>query len=348
MTANRVRPPRDGRGWQASTIYGWAARGSGILRNTLYAGRLTWNKSKMLKDPATGKRVSRKNPTEEHETYAVPDLQIVDHALWEFVQAKIKPKYDSPEDVGRQRRPVRPLSGLLRCGGCGGGMSTRGKDRSGRVRVCCTRHHQSRTCPNTKTWYLDVIEEKVLGLLRKELDRPELLQHYIDEYNKTRLDLQSESIKRRAGLSRAIKNADEEIGRLINFISKGIGDQERLAETYASKCSELQALRDELANEPPEVNLVALHSRAVDGYRKDLQQLIPIMGSNATGETNEYAVILRRLIDTVTVSENANGQMEISIAGHLRALVDAPELMPEISGGPMVAEEGLEPPTRGL
>lgn len=106
-----------------------------------------------------------------------------------------------------------------------------------------------------------------------------------------------------------------------------------MAETYASKCSELQALRDELANEPPEVNLVALHSRAVDGYRKDLQQLIPIMGSNASGDTNEYALILRRLIETVTVSESANGQMEISIAGHLRALVNAPELMPEISGG---------------
>ncbi len=37
-------------------------RGTGILNNELYIGRLVWNRLRYVKDPATGKRVSRLNP----------------------------------------------------------------------------------------------------------------------------------------------------------------------------------------------------------------------------------------------------------------------------------------------
>ena len=45
-----------------STIAGNAARGTGILNNELYLGRLVWNRLRYVKDPSTGKRVSRLNP----------------------------------------------------------------------------------------------------------------------------------------------------------------------------------------------------------------------------------------------------------------------------------------------
>jgi Recombinase. len=50
-----------GTGWGASTINGNAARGTGILNNELYIGRLIWNRLQYVKDPRTGKRVSRLN-----------------------------------------------------------------------------------------------------------------------------------------------------------------------------------------------------------------------------------------------------------------------------------------------
>lgn len=49
-----------------------------------------------------------------------------------------------------------------------------------------------------------------------------------------------------------------------------------------------------------------------------------------------------------TIGETANGQMEVTVAGRLRALIDAPAMQRRLSGGTVVAEEGLEPPTRGL
>lgn len=109
--------------WQASAIYGWAERVSGILRNHLYAGEIVWNKIRMVKNPATGKRASRPNPPEERERKPSPKLQIVDKELFDRVQEMIKPKERNASERLRLKRPKRLLSGLIRCGACGSGMS---------------------------------------------------------------------------------------------------------------------------------------------------------------------------------------------------------------------------------
>ena len=48
--------------WGFSTINGNAKRGTGILNNELYIGRLIWNRQRFIKDPDTGRRQSRPNP----------------------------------------------------------------------------------------------------------------------------------------------------------------------------------------------------------------------------------------------------------------------------------------------
>lgn len=71
-----IKAPRNGH-WSASTITGNPTRGSGILRNTLYKGVMTWNRVTMRKNPRTGRRVSRPNPASEWIERAVPELRIV-------------------------------------------------------------------------------------------------------------------------------------------------------------------------------------------------------------------------------------------------------------------------------
>jgi len=58
LTREGVAAPR-GADCSPSAIYDWAERGSGILRNSICVGRLVWNKNQMVKNPDTGKRVSR-------------------------------------------------------------------------------------------------------------------------------------------------------------------------------------------------------------------------------------------------------------------------------------------------
>jgi DNA invertase Pin-like site-specific DNA recombinase len=47
-------PGPDGILWTDSTLRGHAARGTGLLNNELYIGRLVWNRLRFLKDPTTG------------------------------------------------------------------------------------------------------------------------------------------------------------------------------------------------------------------------------------------------------------------------------------------------------
>ena len=79
-------PGPSGKLWMDTTIRGHAKRGTGLINNELYIGRLVWNRLRYVKNPETGKRVSRINPPEEWIVAEVPELRIVDDALWQAVK----------------------------------------------------------------------------------------------------------------------------------------------------------------------------------------------------------------------------------------------------------------------
>jgi site-specific DNA recombinase len=55
LNAEKVLAPA-GKGWGPSKIHGNRQRGTGILNNELYIGRLVWNRQRYIKDLETGKR----------------------------------------------------------------------------------------------------------------------------------------------------------------------------------------------------------------------------------------------------------------------------------------------------
>ncbi len=71
-----------GGAWSPSTIYGNSKRGTGILNNELYVGRPVWNRLRYVKNPDTGKRVSRLNSPSEWMDKEVPQLRIVSDEMW--------------------------------------------------------------------------------------------------------------------------------------------------------------------------------------------------------------------------------------------------------------------------
>jgi DNA invertase Pin-like site-specific DNA recombinase len=118
--------------WNPSTIHGNPARGTGVLNNELYVGRLVWNRLRYVKDPDTGKRVSRPNSPSEWITTAVPQLRIVDDELWDQVksrQADMRRVTSSgdPKRFNQARRPKYLFSGLTKCAECGGGCARRAR-----------------------------------------------------------------------------------------------------------------------------------------------------------------------------------------------------------------------------
>ena len=151
LNAEGVASP-SGTAWGSSTLNGNAERGTGILNNELYIGRLVWNRLRYVKDPDTGKRVSRLNPPAQWVVQDVPDLASLTMELWQAVKARQRQvrhgttgAADGLQPVWDRRRPRYLFSGLMRCGCCGGGYSKISENLFG----CSTaRNKGSTACTN--------------------------------------------------------------------------------------------------------------------------------------------------------------------------------------------------------
>jgi len=342
LNRDGVPPPR-GRAWNASTIHGNAKRGIGILNNSLYGGRRTWNRLRMEKHPDTGKRVSRENPVDQRQEVEVPALGILSEGVFEKVsamrEASRKPR---PE---MYRRPKRMLSGLLRCGVCGSGMTTCGKDKSGRVRIRCSAARESGTCPDPKTCYLDAVEELVVGALPDELREPRKVTLFIETYVAERKQLVASSERRRATLGGKIARIQREIDRIVDGIGKGTLTLEDVGDKVHVLRAEKHRLQRELESVPDEVETVVLHDRALALYEVKLGRLRDELQRGVDDGNSEGANAIRELVDSVTVYPRREGSVSVNIRGKLDALVGARGFgnLGVVNGGSGGASPSLSP-----
>ena len=336
-----------GKRWNASAINGNQVRGSGIIRNHLYVGKLVWNKIRMVKDPSTGKRVSRENPREQWQTTEVPELRIISDELFE--QAQLRREGTRGQRLDQRRRPKRVLSGLLRCGACGSGMSTNGRDRSGRVRIRCTAHAESGNCPDPRTFYLDTVERLVLDGLAQHFDEPELLIEYAKAYEEERKRLSADKLKRRNSLTKRIAALERELSRVIDNIAKGWGDPSILGPRSTEIYHEKQRLEEELRAEPEIESEVVLHPATLKKYAEDLFRLRDLLKDGIDDGNSEAARSLRDIVTTVTVYRDdvSPHGLRVHVAGEFDVLTGPPPQSAPV-WGLMVAGEGFEPPTKGL
>lgn len=180
----RKIPGPSGKGWGPSTINGNWRRGTGILNNELYIGRLVWNRLAYIKNPDTGNRVSRLNDESEWIVKDVPELRFIDQDLWDRVKERQAGLRKLPEFHEKQRPRMR-LSYLLKCGACGGGFSKISQNHYG-----CSTARNKGTCDNRLTVRQDELEGLVIAALR--LMDPALLAEFCDEYTRHLNKLRSE------------------------------------------------------------------------------------------------------------------------------------------------------------
>jgi site-specific DNA recombinase len=349
LNAEGVPPPR-GRAWNASTINGSAARANGILQNELYAGRLVWNRVQMMKDPDTGRRVSRTNDRSMWQTNDVPHLAIVDpevHAA--AVNRKAERAGVRPH---LQRRPKHLLSGLLKCGSCGAGMSTNGKDKSGRIRVRCSAASESNTCPDPKTFYLHTIEKAVVTGLEAELRAPAVLAEYVRTYHEERQRLARRSVTDRSRLERRLAQVRREHERVIDRLLEDDADTKMLGARSKALGMEEREIEATLAASPAAEPPIALHPKVLARYEDQIGRLAEVLSAGAHNGDGEASDAIRDLVSKVVINrdESRSGGVIVEIEGRLNALLGEAAYPNRVRGvwGEMVAEEGLEPPTRGL
>nr|WP_309550615.1 recombinase family protein [Rhizobium rhizogenes] len=265
-------PGPQGSEWGPSTIHGNPKRGTGILNNELYIGKLVWNRLRYLKDPDTGKRVSRLNPESEWVTQDVPELRIVDQNLWGLVKARqaqlamepgTRPGDNLP--LNDRRRPKHLFTGLVKCGCCGGGYSMISKDMLG-----CTNARTKGTCDNRLNIRRDTLEASILNGLDKHLMEPELFKEFCEEFTR---EVNKARMEARASLDSAeaeIKRMDRELDTLLDLILKG-GAADRINEKMVGlekRKKELSSMLETTEAPPP-----LLHPNLAKYYHDEIAAL---------------------------------------------------------------------------
>ena len=320
-------PGPGNRPWIDTTIRGQADRGTGILNNSLYVGRLEWNRCSYVKNPSTGRRVARINAANEREVVAVPELRIVDDELWAAVKARQQSvgfemgRDEAGQALNRAHRRQFLLSGLLTCGCCGGGYTIVGKDRYG----CATRRGRG-TCDNGQTITRQHIEARVLGALRSDLLTPERVDEYVRAFAEAWAELEREAGARRAQVERSLAEAERGLQGMVRAVEGGSWSEAIKTRLHDLENRKAQLKADLAALDAPAP--VRLHPNAAAMYARQIAELQAAL--NADDIRAEATDALRLLIERVVLTPDptAPDGLAAELRGDLAeilALAAAPE-----------------------
>ncbi len=315
LNAEQIPCPSGG-AWGFSTINGNYKRGNGILNNELYIGRLVWNRQRFIKDPTTGRRVSRLNPQSEWIVREVLELRIVEQDLWDAVKARQRAiRTDSvtlQENHFRdRRRPKYLFSGLTKCGRCDGGYTMISRDLVG----CATARNKG-TCDNRLNIRRDRLEARVLDALRAKLMDLGLFRVFCDEFTREVNRLRIQQHAQTEAERREHARIDRDLDKLVQALLDGVP-----ATSVKAKMECLEARKADLAaktaaaEEPPPL----LHPKMAEIYHRKVTDLHAALNDDEPTRA-EAADILRSLIDAIVLMPEGS-ELTIELRGDLAGIL---------------------------
>ena len=344
LNAEQIPGP-GGKTWHDTAIRGHRIRGTGLLNNELYIGRLIWNRLRYIKDPETGRRVSRLNSPDKWIITDVPEMRIVDDALWDRVKQRqgeidATPRVQAIRETRfwEKTRSKHLLTGLLRCGCCGGGFASVGKDY-----LACSAARKQGTCTQKRSFKRGDLEEVVLTLLRERLMRPEAVAAFIASVSREMNAGRAEESAARARL----ETERAQVTRRLDGLYEAIADGLRTA-GLKTKLEEMEARLVDIDAKlaAPAPSPVRLHPQLSEIYRRKVEALSETL---ADPEIRPMALeTMRGLIQSVTVHETSDG-IRIDLEGAITALVGlaqpGADAILRVGSVEVVAGVGFEPTT---
>jgi DNA invertase Pin-like site-specific DNA recombinase len=317
LNEEHIPAPRGG-AWKVNTIYGNAGRGTGILNNQLYAGTRVWNRLNYRKDPETDKRVSRKRDEAELLTCDVPELRIIEPALWDAVKARqgTQRKTLKKSAPVALRRKKYLLSGLVQCGKCGGNMTVAGTGAR-RAYYCANAKEKGATvCTGLPGIRIDKLQPLVLAGLRDELMMPEAVARFSEEYRRHIAEANQSKHEETAVLRHAIAQQQKSINGCLRAVRDDRATEsiyDMLAEAETTK-KELEADLANLAQDAIVISpdLAELHRAAID----DLSEVL-----NDPDVVHRASEILGELIDSITIRHDTERGHTAQLDGKLMGLL---------------------------
>lgn len=241
------RPQQDRpAGWGPSSVYE-------VLHRRLYLGEIVYGQTR--KRDRWGQHKQHARPESEWIKVPAPELRIISDDEWSAAHARLLGARARTIDgytvaPRRDRESKYLLSGLARCGQCGGSFAATSRSHgtgSNRRRVhfyyCAAFHKRGSTvCTNGRSLRMDVADRAALGAIADDVLRPEVVEAVISGVFDAMKDTPDDSRQHAADLA----SLDREIGRLTDAIAGG-GELPSLMAALRAR----QLRRDELARYTP-------------------------------------------------------------------------------------------------
>lgn len=321
FNAAHMKPPR-GKLWEASALYGCASRGTGILRNEQYAGRIVWNKTKTIKDPETGRRTHRPNPRSEWQSVEAEHLRILPDDLFNAVQRQLAERaHVKHTNPNVHRRPKHLLSGLMRCALCGSNVSVQGTNKAGRTRLHCSARAYSGAC-DSPLFYKDEVEELFLDSLCRELANPEQIEAYAAAWAHRVNASADHDNRRRKQITKRLAEIEKTNTRMTEMLIEGLGDTLTLNRKIKEQANERDDLQAELQLIAPASN-IAVHPSSVTQFARKLQasRAKRELVVHELKDTGQLHHMVRELVDHVTLSKDEDGRLAMEVTCRFEPLL---------------------------
>jgi len=316
--------------WKQNTINGNRERGTGILNNELYIGRRVWNRLNYRKDPSTGRRVSRLNPEDEWQIVEAPELRLLDEAVWNAARdrqkrlEKVRSQHEAHDANGLSasqslRRRKFLLSGLLRCGICGGRLTVAGSGDAKRYYCANAKEKGRSVCRGMPGVPVRQAEEHVIYQLRDHLMNDAAYASFKASFlRKWNTDKHiAEDVQRVK--DKTIARLEKERANLLGAVKRGIADDELLKELEQVGKDLERARAEREAAMPTEV---PLPDNLPDQYRAYVDSLVETL--NDDGIVSRASDLLHDMIDRVVVRyDEAEKTFDIAIDGNIVPMLEA-------------------------
>jgi len=312
--------PRAGK-WDKSTIHGNPKRGTGVLNNEIYIGRLVWNRQSFLKDPVTGKRQARPNPKSEWIVTEVPELRIIDQSLWDRVKARQEGRKieQTERQAWERRKPRFLLTGLVKCGCCGGGFSTVGKDRFG---CSNSRNKGTSVCTNRTGITRQDLESRILSILSERLMDPELVKVFAEEYIAERNRLAATHVDDRAVKQKELAKLIKEQDALVNALLSGLPPERIKAKMEQLEARQKQIEKD-LATAPAANATLRIHPKMAENWQERIRALIAgLTEPDRDGEARDaIRGLIEKIVATPVPTKGKRMALELTLYGDLAGIL---------------------------
>ncbi len=231
------------------------------------------------------------------------------------VEITIKERYSSLRGNRRQTKK-RLLSGLVRCGACGGNMTIINRER-----YSCSAKRERGTCSSPVGIKAAELEKRVLDGLREILHgRQDLVEEFATAYREEVERLRRSRTNDGSRLQKELAKVQRGIDRCLAYIIDGDGDPGTVRGSLKELENRKRALERQL-REAGSASTVVLHPNIADHYRRKVKELQILFTDDASRQ--QAMEIVRSLIDHIEVCRGEKrGMPDVILFGTLANILE--------------------------